>query len=56
MITYKLGGAVKDVDTEKRIVTGYYSSTATLDTDNDIFEKGAFMKTLTDQRYEHLLK
>ena len=45
---YKLGGSVKDVDTSGRIVTGYYSSTGTLDTDKDIFEKGAFLKTIKE--------
>lgn len=45
---YKLGGSVKDVDTTGRVVTGFYSSTGTLDTDNDIFEKGAFQKTLKE--------
>ena len=44
----KTSGIVKDVDIEKRIVTGYFTSTGTLDTDNDIFAEGAFKKTIAE--------
>jgi HK97 family phage prohead protease len=47
-IEFKIGGSIKDVDTEKRIVTGYFTSTGTLDSDKDIFAKGAFKKTITE--------
>ena len=43
-----MGGSVKDVDTKARIVTGFFSSTGTLDTDNDIFEETAFSKTIAE--------
>lgn len=42
-------GKIKDVDEAKRIVTGYYTSTGTLDSDGDIFEKGAFKKTIKER-------
>jgi uncharacterized protein len=45
---YKLGGSVKDVDTAKRIVTGYFTNTGTIDSDKDIFADGAFKKTIAD--------
>jgi len=40
---------VKDVDKAKRIVTGFYTSTGTLDSDGDVFEKGAFKKTIKER-------
>jgi HK97 family phage prohead protease len=48
MIEFKTSGVVKDVDVSKRIVTGYFTSTGTLDSDADIFAEGAFKKTIND--------
>jgi uncharacterized protein len=48
MIIYKSGGLIQDVDTAKRIVTGFYTSTGTVDSDDDIFVEGAFKKTLSE--------
>lgn len=47
---------VKDVDTEKGIVTGYFSAFDSLDSDNDVIVKGAFTKTLNEngKRIKHL--
>jgi len=45
---FKTAGLVKDVDTEKRIVTGFFTSTGTLDSDMDIFADGAFKKTIKE--------
>ena len=43
-------GATKDVDTTKRIVTGYLSVFGNIDLDGDIIEKGAFAKTLMERK------
>ena len=48
MIQFKTGGNIKDVDSKRRIVTGYFTNTGSLDSDLDIFEKGAFQKTITE--------
>ena len=48
MIQFKTGGSIKDVDIKKRIVTGYFTNTGSLDSDQDIFEKGAFQKTIAE--------
>jgi HK97 family phage prohead protease len=49
-IEYKsITGKVKDIDEEKRIVTGYFTSTGTLDSDGDIFADGAFKKTIKER-------
>lgn len=42
-------GAVKDVDTKGRRVTGYLSTFDVLDSHNDIMERGAFDKTLQER-------
>lgn len=44
------GGATKDVDMTKRVVTGYLSNFGNIDLDGDIMEKGAFAKTLMERR------
>ena len=41
-------GDVKDIDTKKRIVTGYLSDFDTKDYDGDIIVKGAYKKTLSE--------
>lgn len=46
----EFGGLVKDVDTKKRVVTGYLSAFGNKDYDNDIIPKGAFTKTLTERK------
>lgn len=49
-IEYKtITGKVKDIDEEKRIVTGYFTNTGTLDSDGDIFADGAFKKTIKER-------
>jgi HK97 family phage prohead protease len=45
---FKTTGIVKDVDITKRVVTGFFTSTGTLDSDNDIFIEGAFKKTIAE--------
>ena len=50
VLEYKtISGKVKDVDEEKRIVTGFFTSTGTLDSDGDIFAEGAFKKTIKER-------
>jgi HK97 family phage prohead protease len=39
----------KDVDGKKGIVTGYFASFETKDSENDIIRKGAFQKSITEQ-------
>ncbi|WP_041258224.1 HK97 family phage prohead protease [Fibrella aestuarina] len=55
-------GSVKDADTKLGIVTGYFASFNTLDSDRDIIRQGAFAKTIAEQgpassqpRIKHLL-
>jgi HK97 family phage prohead protease len=52
------GGLTKSVDTDKRIVCGYFASFNTLDSDGDMFQKGAFAKSLVENkdRIMHLLQ
>lgn len=51
----------KDVDVKEGIVTGYFSSFGTKDSDGDIIHKGAFSKTIQEwgpsgrKRIKHLL-
>lgn len=47
---------IKDVDTSKGIVTGYFSVFGNIDSDNDVIVKGAFERTLNNngQRIKHL--
>lgn len=54
--------AIKDVDSKKGIVTGYFASFDTLDSDGDVILKGAFTKTISlngpksqKPRIKHLL-
>lgn len=57
-----LQGAVKDVDTEGRTVTGYFSSFDVVDSDGDIIRQGAFQKSVNERgpnganRIFHLLQ
>ena len=41
---------IKDIDTKKRVVTGYLSAFNNKDYDNDIIEKGAFKKTIQERK------
>lgn len=41
--------AVKDVDTSKRTVTGYFAAFGNIDSHNDIIVEGAFAKTLAER-------
>lgn len=56
--TKRIGGIVKDVDTVKGIIVGYFASIGTLDSDGDIFDKGCFDKTIKENsaRIMHLLQ
>lgn len=48
---------IKDADLEQGIVTGYFASFDTLDSDGDVFVKGAFAKSINENfnRVKHLL-
>ncbi len=50
--------SVKDVDTTKRMVTGYFSAFDSKDSDGDVIVKGAFKKSITENkdRIAHLLQ
>ncbi len=41
--------SLRDIDTEKRSVAGYFSIFDTVDLDNDIIERGAFTKTIKER-------
>lgn len=43
-------GGIKDVDTKKRVVTGYLSAFGNKDYDGDIIENGAFKKTIQERK------
>ena len=55
-------GEVKDVDTKKGIVMGYFAQFGSKDADNDVIQQGAFLKTIKENgpgsdnnRIKHLL-
>ena len=63
MIQYKsTPNSIKDVDTEGRTVTGYFSSFGEVDSDGDIIREGAFGKSVEERgpnganRIFHLLQ
>ena len=45
-----INAEVKDVDTKKRVVTGYLSNFDNKDYDNDIIVKGAFTKSIKERK------
>ena len=45
-----LGGEVKDIDTTKRIVTGYLSAFGNEDSYGDVIEFGAFKKSISERK------
>ena len=45
-----LGSSVKDIDSTKKIVTGYLSSFNNKDFDNDIILKGAYKKSISERK------
>jgi HK97 family phage prohead protease len=49
--------SVKDLDTKQGIVTGYFASFNTVDSDGDVFVPGAFSKSIKENfnRIKHLL-
>lgn len=59
---FKSGGQLKDVDSSKGIVSGYFSAFGNVDSDGDVIEKGAFSKTIKENgpqgadRIMHLLQ
>tara|TARA_R110000803_G_scaffold63443_2_gene124119 strand:- start:2891 stop:3595 length:705 start_codon:yes stop_codon:yes gene_type:complete len=51
LLEYKsLTGEVKDIDSKKRIVTGYLSSFDNKDFDGDIIVKGAYAKSIKERK------
>lgn len=50
MLQFKtLQGAVKDIDTTGRVVTGYFSSFGNVDSDGDVIIRSAFERTLRER-------
>ena len=49
LFEHKNTGAIKDIDVQSRIVTGYLSAFGNVDSDNDIIEKGAFSKSINER-------
>jgi len=49
--------ALKDVDSKAGVVTGYFASFGTVDSDGDVFVEGAFTKSINENftRVKHLL-
>ena len=52
LFEHKNTGAIKDIDVQSRIVTGYLSAFGNVDSDNDIIEKGAFSKSINERLSE----
>ena len=51
ILSYKsIVGEVKDVDTKKRVITGYLSGFDNKDYDGDIIVKGAFKKSIDERK------
>jgi hypothetical protein len=52
------GATLKDVDVKNGVITGYFASFDTLDSDGDVFTKGAFKKSINENsnRIMHLLQ
>ena len=51
ILEYKsLAGTVKDIDSAKRIVTGYLSAFGNVDKYSDVVEKGAFAKSISERK------
>jgi len=52
------GATLKDIDAKQGIITGYAASFDTLDSDGDVFTKGAFKKSISENshRIMHLLQ
>jgi hypothetical protein len=52
------GAVLKDIDSKAGIITGYAASFDTLDSDGDVFTKGAFKKSISENssRIMHLLQ
>lgn len=50
MIYKDYNGGIKDLDTKKRVVTGYLSAFNNKDFDNDVIVKGAFTKTINERK------
>lgn len=46
----KNGGSIADIDIKSRKVSGYLASFGNIDHDDDIFEKGAFAKTIKERK------
>ena len=53
-LNFKNNGTIKDIDVQKRVVTGYFSAFGNVDSDNDIIEKGAFSKSI-NERFDKIM-
>lgn len=49
MFFKSLDNSVKDIDTKKGVVSGYFSAFGNLDSDGDIIEKGAYDRTIRER-------
>lgn len=47
-----ISGGIEDIDTQKRVVTGYLSMFGNVDLHNDIMDEKAFNKTLSERKSE----
>lgn len=48
--TKSISAEVKDIDLKNRIVTGYLSNFGNTDYDEDVIEKGSFLKSITERK------
>jgi len=58
LFSTKGGGTIKDVDVRTGTITGYAADFDSLDSDGDVFQKGAFKKSIIENksRIMHLLQ
>ena len=55
-LTKNIGGEIKDVDFDKRTVSGYFARFNNIDSDGDMIKSGAFLKSINENghRIKHL--
>ena len=51
-------GSIKDINAKEGVITGYFASFDTLDSDGDVFTNGAFKKSISENKHRimHLLQ
>jgi len=53
-LNFKNNGTIKDIDVKSKTVSGYFAAFGSLDYDNDVIEKGAFIKSI-NERFDKIM-